>query len=696
MATFKRRFKQALAVLAGAKVFAPAAVAKIVTVPTVPRSSSLGPEPKMAKLGPNANKRQADSSPPRAVASAHPGAPDHVKRGFAWRKSVVVAIAALAVLAPLVWIVAANVRLPVLGMLGNTVAAVATRLDDWAAATGARARSVMPDRTATLNPPEPEEASRSLVPASRGGRRVALVVGNAVYRHANRLANPRNDARDMTAALADLGFDVVRGLDLEGEAFYRHIDEFEKRTEGARAALFYYAGHGMQLGDANYLLPVDAKPDSERVLKGTAVKLDEVLAGMKSDIRLVFLDACRDNPFLNSIARARGVRSSAMHRGLKHVDRVHDGGMFIAYATEPGDVAADGGGRNSPFTAALKQHIGVPGMEINQVINRVRRTVMAAQPDQKPWHSSSLHDDFFFAPAGPSADAPPAAPRVDPAEEQWKQIKSSTNIAHFERFIRTHSNSPLMAAAQARLEQLRERALVADIQTQLNAMGFRAGIPDGVLGDQTRKAMVAFAHLQRVPALVSVDLLKALKRARNDGLRNFLGCRTERSPRTVHDTERVPSKVSEWAQDSIDVRVRQDNACDPRLGCYNPLLGPGYINYGAQCARQCETVQKGYFPSMKHRILSELENECRSDLKYEDVEDFRDVRVDRVSDIDCRCPPGSMCHCYYKANCAFRALKTYTEYETKTVAKTVYDEREICECLAPEVSGRADCVRPTS
>ena len=644
----------------------------------------------MAKSAPNATKRQADGSPPRAVASAHPGAPDHVKRGFEWRKSVVVAIAALAVLAPLVWIVAANVGYPVPGD------AVATRFGDWATATAARARSVMPDRTTTLDLAEPEKASRSVVPSPRGGRRVALVVGNAGYRHATRLANPRNDARDMAAALAELGFDVVRGLDLEGEAFYRRIDEFEKRTEGARAALFYYAGHGMQLGDANYLLPVDAKPDSERVLKGTAVKLDDVLAGMKSDIRLVFLDACRDNPFLNSIARARGVRSSAMHRGLKRVDDVQ-GGMFIAYATAPGDVAADGGSRNSPFTAALKLHIGEPGMEINQVINRVRRTVVAAQPAQRPWHSSSLHDDFFFAPASSSPGGSPPVPRVDPAEEQWEQIKSSTNIAHFERFIRTYSNSPLVPAAQARLEQLRERTLVADFQTHLNAMGFRAGTPDGILGDQTRKAMAAFAQLQRVPAVVSADLLKASKRARDDGFRNFLGCRTERSPRTVHDTERVPSEVSEWAQDSIDVSVRQDDACNPSLVCgYNPWLGPGYPNYGAQCDRQCETMQRGLFSHVEHRVLADLEKECRDDLEYEDVEDFRDVRVDRVSEIDCRCPRGSMCHCYYEANCAFQALETYTEYETKTVAKTVYDEREVCECRAPEVSGREGCVRPTN
>ena len=644
----------------------------------------------MAKSNPNAVGRKGEGAPSRAVASAHPGSPDHVKRGSAGRKIVVLTLSALAVLVPLIWIVAANTGYP---LPGSTVA---TRLSDLATATGARIRGAVPSRTVAPNSPAPAVTSRSLAPSPNVGRRVALVVGNADYEYATGLANPRNDAQDMATALGRLGFDVVTGVDLEGEAFYRRIDEFERRSQGAQAALFYYAGHGMQLGDANYLLPVDAKPDSERVLKGSAVDLNEVLEGMKSAIRLVFLDACRDNPFLDTIARSRGVGSSAMHRGLKRVDDVQ-GGMFIAYATAPGDVAADGSGRNSPFTAALKRHIGEPGMEINQVINRVRRTVVAAQPDQRPWHSSSLHDDFFFTTAGPNAALPPVAQRLDPAEEQWKQIKSSTNPAHFERFIRTHTNSPLVSVAQARLGQLRERGLIADLQVHLNAMGFHAGTPDGVLGAQTRQAMVAFARLQQVPAIVSVDLLEKSKQARQNGFQNFMGCRTERSPRTVHGTERVPSEVSEWVQDSIEVNVRHDDACNPSIVCgFNPALGPGYPNYGTQCNRQCETVQRGLFSHVEHRIIAALVQECRDDLEYEDVEDVRDVQVDHVSEIDCRCPRGSMCHCNYEANCAFRALETYTEYETKTVARTVHDEREVCYCRAPEVSGMSNCVRPTA
>ena len=399
--------------------------------------------------------RQGGDSPPRAVASAHPGAPDHIKRGFARRKSMVVAFVALAVLVPLLWAVAVNI------VPRNTIA---TRLGDFAAATAARVRSVMPDRTVTPDsskPAKPEKPKRPLAPLASVDHRVALVVGNADYQHAPILANPRNDAKDIAAALADLGFDVVAGMDLEAEAFYRRIDEFEKRTQGAQAALFYYAGHGMQLGDGNYLLPVDAKPDSERILKGTAVKLDEVLAGMKSAIRLVFLDACRDNPFLESIARARGARSSTMHRGLKRV-RVDDdhGGMFIAYATAPGKVAADGDGRNSPFTAALKEYIKIDGLEVNALLIHVRDTVLDnTRRAQRPWSFSSLENLFYFVPPPPTGADPETLLRTgdapDPATEMWLQIRDTSNARSLERYLAIYPNSRYRPSAEARLDKLR-------------------------------------------------------------------------------------------------------------------------------------------------------------------------------------------------------------------------------------------------
>ena len=227
-------------------------------------------------------------------------------------------------------------------------------------------------------------------------------------------------------------------------------------------------------------------------------------------------------------------------------------------------------------------------------------------------------------------------------------------------------------------------------------MGFAAGMPDGIADDQTRRAIAAFAQLQHVSAEITPELLRRTTHAKDDGFRNFLGCRTERSPPTVHATERVPVEVTAWERDSIDVSVREGHACDPSLVCgFHPLLGPGYPDYGARCDQQCEIVQKRLFSAKEHDVLANLEQQCRHNVRRDADDDFRNVRVARVPDIDCQCPGGSMCHCSYRSHCTFERLEKYEEFQTKAVEKTVYDDREVCECRAPEVSGRANCVAPT-
>ena len=288
--------------------------------------------------------------------------------------------------------------------------------------------------------------------------KVALVVGNAAYQHAAPLANPKNDAEDMATALEDLGFAVERAMNLDYRAFTEHVVRFSKRTNGTEAALFYYAGHGLQVGGVNYLVPVDVALDNEMQVRFQTVDLNAVLQRMKSSANLVFLDACRDNPFVRSVARSMGTRSSAVGRGLAPVEDGAYGGAFIAFATAAGEVASDGEGRNSPFTAALKQHIGSPGLEINQVLNRVRREL--AGIEQEPWSTSSLVEDFFFSTGPPAVSlmpstTRPADPRFDPAEELWNQIKTSNNAGQFERFMQAFPNSPLAHAARARLDELR-------------------------------------------------------------------------------------------------------------------------------------------------------------------------------------------------------------------------------------------------
>jgi len=229
-------------------------------------------------------------------------------------------------------------------------------------------------------------------------RRVALVIGNGDYRVAGRLTNPVNDASDMATALRRLGFDVVEGKDLDRRAMDQAIREFGRKLEGADLALFFYAGHGLQVNGKNYLVPIDATLERAGDLAFDTVDVALVLAQMDGEkrVNLVFLDACRDNPLSRSLARSLGTRSTSVGSGLAPIQSPI--GTMITYATEPNSVALDGDGRNSPFTTALLKHIATPGVDIGAIMRLVRRDVIAATREkQVPWDHSSLVGDVVLA-----------------------------------------------------------------------------------------------------------------------------------------------------------------------------------------------------------------------------------------------------------------------------------------------------------
>jgi len=234
-------------------------------------------------------------------------------------------------------------------------------------------------------------------PAQRE-RRVALVVGNSAYENAPVLPNPRNDAADIAATLRKLGFDVIDGHDLDRLEMEKKIREFSRKIENADLALFYYAGHGLQVTGKNYLVPTDAKLERESDLSFEAIDVDVVLQQLENGPRanLVFLDACRNNPLARNLARSLNVRSSAVGMGLASMQ----GGIgtMIVYATQPNNVAWDGDGRNSPFTAALLSHLPDPGVDISITMRRVRADVIrATNQKQVPWDHSSLVGELVLA-----------------------------------------------------------------------------------------------------------------------------------------------------------------------------------------------------------------------------------------------------------------------------------------------------------
>jgi hypothetical protein len=230
------------------------------------------------------------------------------------------------------------------------------------------------------------------------GVRVALVIGNGRYTQVPQLPNPPNDAADIAQALRKLGFDVIEGRDVDRKTMEDKIREFGRKLDKADLALFFYAGHGLQVAGKNYLVPIDAKLERPGDLTFETIDMAVVLEQMESAQRvdLIFLDACRDNPFAKSLARSLGTRSASVGQGLAQVQSAV--GTMIIYSTQPDNVAQDGAGRNSPFTSALLKHMATPGLEIDSMMKRVRADVLAAtQQQQVPWDHSSLVGDVFLA-----------------------------------------------------------------------------------------------------------------------------------------------------------------------------------------------------------------------------------------------------------------------------------------------------------
>ena len=249
--------------------------------------------------------------------------------------------------------------------------------------------------------------------------RYALVIGNSGYRYMGHLNNPTNDARDMAAALDGLGFKVTRLINASNREMERAVWRFGQQIENGGVGLFYYAGHGVQVNGRNYLLPVDARVESESDIRFESLDVGRVLGKMAdagNRLNIVILDACRDNPF------ARSFRS--VESGLARMNAPK--GAIIAYATAPGMKAADGDGRNGVFTRYLLRHIRTPGIQVEEVLKRVRMDVMAETNEgQVPWESSSLTGYFYFAGSGAVHEMAP----VRPPKNAYAKLLVETNVA---------------------------------------------------------------------------------------------------------------------------------------------------------------------------------------------------------------------------------------------------------------------------
>ena len=294
--------------------------------------------------------------------------------------------------------------------------------------------------------------------------RVALVIGNADYGgELGRLANPINDATLMTESLTQAGFDVIAVTDADQKAMKRAIGEFGEKLTAAGTgvtALFYYSGHGLQVAGENYLIPVHADIKREADVDLEAISADTVLKQMQfadARVNIIILDACRNNPL------PRSFRSAEM--GLARIEAPR--GSFVAYSTAPGDVATDGKGANSPYTAALAKAVTTPGLSIEEAFRDVRGSVLTETGNaQTPWESSSLTAPFYFmpanAPAPAVAEATPAETSTAQAEQGareveltfWSSVKDSKDPADFVAYLEQYPNGNFARLARNKLNML--------------------------------------------------------------------------------------------------------------------------------------------------------------------------------------------------------------------------------------------------
>lgn len=270
-----------------------------------------------------------------------------------------------------------------------------------------RYQKIATARLAVLNNAQPDVASSPTSPAAPG-QKLALVIGNGAYGTASKLPNPPNDARRIAQELRSIGFDTTEGIDMSSDAMRRAVKDFLAKAPHAKVTLIFFAGHGMQIDGKNYLVPVDAQLKDGKSFTDELIDLDFIMAGLEDKLRanVIVLDACRDNPFTSkvSIASSAG-RSVTIRSGLAPQAGLSSGGTqgagtLIAFATAPGQVAFDGEGASSPFTIALARHIITPGLELQQMLTRVRSEVVAStKGKQVPWSNSSLLGEVYLASA---------------------------------------------------------------------------------------------------------------------------------------------------------------------------------------------------------------------------------------------------------------------------------------------------------
>jgi len=296
---------------------------------------------------------------------------------------------------------------------------------------------------------------------AQGEKRVALVIGNSSYESTPALANPTNDADDIAAALQRIGFIVQVERNLTKRGMESALVQFARLAENADAALFFYAGHGIQYRGMNFLMPIDARLEDEISVNYELVRIDDVMFSLDRarGVKVVVLDACRNNPLYERLVQRNSTRDMLPTRGLARIDAAR--GTLIAYSTQANQVAVDGTGRNSPFTKALLHYIGEPGLEVGILFRRVAVEVeRLTSGRQLPELWLSLRGEFYLNSGESDAQA-------------WPKVRDSIDRAQLEDFIKRFPASALANDARRRIEAIErvDRARAEQVRAEQERMG---------------------------------------------------------------------------------------------------------------------------------------------------------------------------------------------------------------------------------
>ncbi|MEH2554821.1 hypothetical protein V1286_002350 [Bradyrhizobium algeriense] len=346
-------------------------------------------------------------------------------------------------------------------------------------------------------------------------KRVALVIGNSAYRNVAKLSNPANDAAAVAAMFKSAGFDTVESkLNLTVGELRKTLRDFGNRSRDANVAVIYYAGHGIELDGTNYLIPVDATLETDTDVLDETLSLDRVLVAVEpaKQLRLVILDACRDNPFAKNMKRT--IASRAIGRGLAKVEPSSPNTM-IAFAAKAGSTASDGDSKNSPFAAALVNHLAKPGLDLRKAFGFVRDDVLKATGNaQEPFVYGSLGgNDVTLVPAAPAAVAAP----VDQDATMRRDYEFALQVATkpvWNAFIEKYPSGFYTALAKSQRDKLAAEAVRIEATNKAKAAQdeqARLAIEGAKAAEQSRAAEQAKAAEK---ARVAAELAKKAEEAK--------------------------------------------------------------------------------------------------------------------------------------------------------------------------------------